>query len=247
MAGMSRVPSVNALNIYLWNHFSCCCISLVLSVVIILEHFQPSFCLVPLFLWAPDKVHCIHWILLVFQINVPRWRMKESVLEMFLASTLISPPSDACCSRTEVVEGTQTISWPRRAASEHVADPAVLWYMQFNFTVNISSDITFTRSLGISFIQLLLLRLVMKIANSPCKSLTIIVSGGFKPRKPICNLPINRGSCQAKLRRFYFDSADETCKLFVFGGCQGERAGAGRETVQLTTALLHSAHCNNHQ
>ena len=84
------------------------------------------------------------------------------------------------------------------------------------------SDITFTRSLGISFIQLLQ-RLVMKIANSSCKVTDyMIVSGGFKPRKPICNLPINRGSCQAKLRRFYFDSADETCKLFVFGGCQGE-------------------------
>lgn len=49
----------------------------------------------------------------------------------------------------------------------------------------------------------------------------IQLHGGFKPRKPICNLPINRGGCQAKLRRFYFDSGDETCKLFVFGGCQG--------------------------
>ena len=50
-----------------------------------------------------------------------------------------------------------------------------------------------------------------------------IISGGIKPRKPICNLPINRGSCQAKLSRFYFDAQDETCKLFVFGGCQGDK------------------------
>lgn len=49
----------------------------------------------------------------------------------------------------------------------------------------------------------------------------IQLHGGLKPRKPICNLSINRGGCQAKLRRFYFDSSDETCKLFVFGGCQG--------------------------
>jgi len=49
----------------------------------------------------------------------------------------------------------------------------------------------------------------------------IQLHGGLKPRRPICNFPINRGSCQAKLRRFYFDSSDETCKLFVFGGCQG--------------------------
>jgi hypothetical protein len=44
----------------------------------------------------------------------------------------------------------------------------------------------------------------------------------LKPRKAICSLPVNRGGCQAKLRRFYFDSADETCKLMVFGGCQGD-------------------------
>lgn len=49
----------------------------------------------------------------------------------------------------------------------------------------------------------------------------IQLHGGLKPRKPICNLSINRGGCQAKLRRFYFDNRDETCKLFVFGGCQG--------------------------
>lgn len=49
----------------------------------------------------------------------------------------------------------------------------------------------------------------------------IQLHGGLKPRRPICNLPIHRGGCKAKLRRFYFDSSDETCKLFVFGGCQG--------------------------
>jgi len=49
----------------------------------------------------------------------------------------------------------------------------------------------------------------------------IQLHGGLKPRKAICNHPINRGGCQAKLRRFYFDSRTETCKLFVFGGCQG--------------------------
>jgi len=49
----------------------------------------------------------------------------------------------------------------------------------------------------------------------------IQLHGGLKPRRPICNLQIHRGGCQAKLQRFYFDSSDETCKLFVFGGCQG--------------------------
>ena len=48
------------------------------------------------------------------------------------------------------------------------------------------------------------------------------LAGGLKPRKAICELSINRGGCQARLRRFYFDATDESCKLFVFGGCQGE-------------------------
>jgi hypothetical protein len=51
----------------------------------------------------------------------------------------------------------------------------------------------------------------------------LLPAGVLKPRKPICSLPVNRGGCQAKLRRFYFDSADETCKLMVFGGCQGKK------------------------
>ena len=51
--------------------------------------------------------------------------------------------------------------------------------------------------------------------------LKIFIWGGLKPRREICSLPINRGGCKAKLRRFYFDASTETCKLFVFGGCQG--------------------------
>jgi len=43
----------------------------------------------------------------------------------------------------------------------------------------------------------------------------------FKPRNSLCTLPVNKGSCQATLRRFYFDPALGNCKLFIFGGCQG--------------------------
>ena len=43
-----------------------------------------------------------------------------------------------------------------------------------------------------------------------------------KPRKSLCTLSVNKGSCKARLRRFYFDSAVGTCKLFIFGGCGGE-------------------------
>ena len=32
---------------------------------------------------------------------------------------------------------------------------------------------------------------------------------------------MSKGNCQAKLRRFYFDNKEDICKLFIFGGCQG--------------------------
>ena len=48
-----------------------------------------------------------------------------------------------------------------------------------------------------------------------------ILGVSFKPRKPICSLAISKGTCKARLRRFYFDLRSGTCKLFIFGGCQG--------------------------
>ena len=48
------------------------------------------------------------------------------------------------------------------------------------------------------------------------------VSGGvIRPRNAICSLSISKGTCKATLRRFYFDMRTGTCKLFIFGGCQG--------------------------
>eukprot|EP00094_Tigriopus_californicus_P010881 TCALIF_10496-PA protein Name:"Similar to Cyp2j6 Cytochrome P450 2J6 (Mus musculus)" AED:0.07 eAED:0.07 QI:0/0.78/0.7/0.9/1/1/20/349/2332 len=40
-------------------------------------------------------------------------------------------------------------------------------------------------------------------------------------RKSKCNLPLHKGACHATLRRFFFDSDEGRCKLFIFGGCQG--------------------------
>ena len=48
-----------------------------------------------------------------------------------------------------------------------------------------------------------------------------VLGGVIKPRNAICNLAISMGTCKATLRRFYFDSRSGTCKLFIFGGCQG--------------------------
>ena len=45
--------------------------------------------------------------------------------------------------------------------------------------------------------------------------------GRNKPKNSICSLPLSKGKCQASLRRFHYDPVDGNCKLFVFGGCQG--------------------------
>ena len=51
---------------------------------------------------------------------------------------------------------------------------------------------------------------------------TFYLSGGvIRPRNAICSLSISKGTCKATLRRFYFDMRTGTCKLFIFGGCQG--------------------------
>lgn len=36
-----------------------------------------------------------------------------------------------------------------------------------------------------------------------------------------CNLAPSAGPCKAQMPRFYFDSADQTCKKFHYGGCAG--------------------------
>ena len=37
----------------------------------------------------------------------------------------------------------------------------------------------------------------------------------------ICQLPPEKGPCLAYMLRYYFDSAVGECKVFIYGGCQG--------------------------
>ena len=53
--------------------------------------------------------------------------------------------------------------------------------------------------------------------------LFFIIGGKVRPRNAICSLTIGKGTCKATLRRFYFDMRSGTCKLFIFGGCQGTK------------------------
>lgn len=37
----------------------------------------------------------------------------------------------------------------------------------------------------------------------------------------ICTLPSETGPCRASKRRFFYDHHAKECKLFTYGGCQG--------------------------
>ena len=44
-----------------------------------------------------------------------------------------------------------------------------------------------------------------------------MVAQGFT----ICNLPRASGPCKAYIRRYYFDKEAGECKVFIYGGCEG--------------------------
>uniref|UniRef100_A0A8C3SF81 BPTI/Kunitz inhibitor domain-containing protein n=1 Tax=Chelydra serpentina TaxID=8475 RepID=A0A8C3SF81_CHESE len=39
----------------------------------------------------------------------------------------------------------------------------------------------------------------------------------------ICRLPPEKGPCEARIPRFFYNPASRTCQRFYYGGCQGNR------------------------
>jgi len=37
----------------------------------------------------------------------------------------------------------------------------------------------------------------------------------------VCNQPPETGRCRAYFRRYYYDPANKSCQLFIYGGCGG--------------------------
>ncbi|XP_077967571.1 amyloid-beta precursor protein-like isoform X1 [Styela clava] len=50
---------------------------------------------------------------------------------------------------------------------------------------------------------------------------SIVIDGGGIPDPDICTLPAVVGHCRASLPMFYYDSNEEKCKVFYYGGCGG--------------------------
>ncbi|XP_027993486.1 eppin isoform X2 [Eptesicus fuscus] len=40
-------------------------------------------------------------------------------------------------------------------------------------------------------------------------------------QQDICSLPKNPGPCMAFFRRWWYDKKNDTCSIFIYGGCQG--------------------------
>lgn len=59
-----------------------------------------------------------------------------------------------------------------------------------------------------------------KHANSPLESENAIASGS--PQKdPSCNAPVDPGTCQSYLPRYYYDQRENLCRTFIYTGCGG--------------------------
>ncbi|XP_074067338.1 PI-actitoxin-Aeq3a-like [Macrotis lagotis] len=39
----------------------------------------------------------------------------------------------------------------------------------------------------------------------------------------LCTLPMVVGKCRATLPRYYFDTKENQCKMFLYGGCGGNK------------------------
>ena len=38
---------------------------------------------------------------------------------------------------------------------------------------------------------------------------------------PNCELEPDSGPCEAAITKYYYDSSEDKCKEFIYGGCQG--------------------------
>ncbi|CAG7728118.1 unnamed protein product [Allacma fusca] len=50
-----------------------------------------------------------------------------------------------------------------------------------------------------------------------------IVVSGHRVSKDDCRLPVNSGICRAMIRRYYWNFQTNSCQMFTYGGCGGNR------------------------
>nr|DAC80555.1 TPA_inf: conotoxin superfamily conkunitzin 3 [Conus magus] len=47
------------------------------------------------------------------------------------------------------------------------------------------------------------------------------VASRRKARPSVCNEPADKGPCKGSERKFFFDITSRQCKMFTYGGCEG--------------------------
>lgn len=59
-----------------------------------------------------------------------------------------------------------------------------------------------------------------------------------KPQKPYCKQPRDPGPCKGSHLRWYYDPDMDQCKLFYYGGCQGNKNNFGTNALCENECLI---------
>ncbi|CAL1266789.1 unnamed protein product [Larinioides sclopetarius] len=57
----------------------------------------------------------------------------------------------------------------------------------------------------------------------------------------VCTLPKDPGPCLGYYRMWYYDSSDNNCRSFVYGGCEGNGNKFGKKTDCEATCVMKTA------
>nr|XP_012322620.1 LOW QUALITY PROTEIN: eppin [Aotus nancymaae] len=57
----------------------------------------------------------------------------------------------------------------------------------------------------------------------------------FDVKQDVCEMPKETGPCMAFFRRWWYDKKNDTCSIFIYGGCQGNNNNFQSQTNCLNT------------
>lgn len=62
---------------------------------------------------------------------------------------------------------------------------------------------------------------VVQTETTPNITVTLAPSLETVSKSPICYTPVDPGSCNSDITAFYYDSHNQMCQAFLYGGCEG--------------------------